>query len=260
MSVYLQFDSKSRSEPYIEKDLGSGVVWVPNDNYANSTSPPFDVYQYNPRSIQTPTNFRVFYPELNNTNNKKTLCFPAHCKEKWDNLTYDVNLCSVTLPANALIKKEEKNEFGEIINTEYIDILDEPYLYVKMVPINFKSNDLITGNNSPAIDSATFIIWQDRTQFGTKNTPLSNPIPRPNPINETNIQIRRWIIYKSCMTTTMRLNLDENEWHIRIFDRYNNDVVIAEPDNLGLGYSFPPEVDRNLQTSIVVGIKPNFCV
>lgn len=260
MSVYLQFDSKSRSDAYIEKDLGMGNVWVPNDNIPNTATPPFNLYQYNHKSIQTPTNYRVFYSELNNTNNKRTICFPAHCKEKWDNLTYQVDLCAVTLPANALIKKEVKNDIGEITNTEYIDILDEPYLYVKMTPINFKSNDLITGNNTPAIDSATFVIWQDKTQFGTQNTPLTNPLPRPNPVNETDLSFRRWIIYKSCMKTTMRLNLDANEWHIRIYDRYNNDVVIGEPDNMGSGYDYIPDVDRSLQTSIVVGITPNYCI
>ena len=36
MSVYLQFDSSSRSNAYITKDLGAGVVWVPNDNYDNA--------------------------------------------------------------------------------------------------------------------------------------------------------------------------------------------------------------------------------
>ncbi|KKL91311.1 hypothetical protein LCGC14_1895990, partial [marine sediment metagenome] len=101
MSVYLQFDSSARSNPYIKRDLGAGVVFVPNDNYPNNPAPASpEAYQLNKNLVQTPTNYRVFYRELNDANNVRTIGFLAHCKERPTNLNFSVESCVVVVPSN----------------------------------------------------------------------------------------------------------------------------------------------------------------
>ncbi len=255
MSVYLQFDSSARSNPFIQTDLGAGSVWVPNDNYPNTAVPPFKVYQNNRDLIQTPTNYRVFYRELNDANNIRTIGFLAHCKERPTNLTFSVEGCTLIIPANGLIPRTDENG-----TTTYVDIIDEPYLYVRMMPSGHAEGNLIYSNNPPA-DDATFIVWFDKVQLGTdQSPPITNPVPRPAPASQLDINIRRWVIYKTCMITIMRLDLQAEEWQIRIYDRFGNDVILAESDNGGLGFpgNEPPAVDPDLQTMLLVGIKPNY--
>lgn len=246
MSSYLQFDSSARSNPFIITDLGAGQVWVPNDNY-----PPTN-YQHNKNLIQTPTNYRVFYRELNDANNIRTIGFLAHCKERPTNLTFSVESCVVTMPANGIIPRI--NENGDL---SYISILDEPYLYVRIMPINHSEGDLIYSNNPPAGD-ATFIVWCDKIQAGTDGTPIPD-IERPNPLLPTSdLNTARWVVYKSCMISVMRLNLEAEEWQIRIYDRYGNDVILGESDNGGDGFTEQPAIDPDIQTTVLVGIKPNY--
>lgn len=252
MSVYLQFDSSARTNPFIQKNLGAGLVWVPNDNYSNSTLLP---YQPSNNLVQTPTKYRVFYRELNDTNNTRTIGFLSHCRERLTNLTYSVESCVLTMPANGLVPRTD-----EAGNITYISILDEPYLYVRMMPSNHAEGDLIYSNNHSA-DEATFVVWMDRVQPGTDGAMvIPDPIPRPTPLLPTSELTRaRWIIYKSCMHTVMRLDLAE-EWYIRIYDRFGNDVVLAESNNDGDGFTTQPAIDPDLQTMLLVGIKPNYPV
>ena len=264
MSVYLQFDSSSRSNPFIVRDLGAGPVWVPNDNYDNATAL---AYQPNQDLVQSPSNYRVFYGEINDTNDIRTIGFLAHCKERPTNLTFSVESCVLTMPSNALVARAD--ETGLI--TDYTSILNEPYLYVRMVPIKHAEGNLIYSNN-PAADEATFIVWCDKVQVGTAvNSPPVDELPRPSPVITTgDIQTARWVIYKSCMITVMRLDLADSEWEIRVYDRFGNDVILAEPDNGGVGFPAtpdpnnpnnfidPPQIDPDLQTNLLVGIKPNY--
>jgi hypothetical protein len=252
MSVYLQFDSSARTDPFIETNLGNSMVWVPNDNYPNAV--PFNVYQANRDLIQTPTNYRVFYRELNDANNIRTIGFLAHCKEQYTNLNFSVESCVLVMPANGLLPRI--NEDGD---TTYVSILDEPYLYVRMMPINHAEGNLIYSNN-PSADDATFIMWCDKVQPGTDGSPpIVNSIQRPNPLLPvTELNTARWIIYKSCMITVMRLDLEAQEWQIRIYDRFGNDVILGEADNNGSGFPEQPAIDPDLQTTILVGIKPNY--
>ena len=255
MSVYLQFDSSSRSDAYIQKDLGAGVVYVPNDNYPNNASPPYDPYQQNINMIQTSTNYHVYYKELNSSNNKRTLSFLEHCKERPTNLTYSVESCTLILPANGLVPRTDSD--GNVV---YVNILDEPYLYVTMLPIRNSEGNLIYSNNNQAVRQATFIMWIDKYQVGTDGSPpIVNPVPRPNSLLSTDaLTIPRWIVYKSCMITVMRLDLQSEQWHIRVYDRFGNDVIIGESDNGGAGYAEDPGVDPDLQTMLLVGIRPNY--
>lgn len=256
MSVYLQFDSLARSNPYIKKNLGAGAVWVPNDNYNNTTVSPFAPYQENKNLIQTPANYRVFYRELNSPNNLRTIGFLAHCKERVVNLNFSVEFCTVTIPASALVRREDSDG-----NVTYSSVLDEPYLYVRVMPINHSEGDLVYSNN-PAADEASFVVWCDKLQLGSEQSPpLANPVERPNPEASTlSLNTAKWVIYKSCMVTIMRLDLQAEEWQIRIYDRYGNDIVLAESDNGGAGFTgdTPPAVDPNLQTMVLMGIKPNY--
>ena len=260
MSLYLQFDSLTRSDPYIQRNLGAGNVWVPNDNYPNNAVPPFEVYQMDKNIVQTPTNYSVYYRELNDANNVRTIGFLAHCKERPTNLTYSVEACTLTLPIGALVKRVENGV------TTYVNILNEPYVYVRMVPINHAEGNLIYSNNSAA-DGATFIMWLDKTQLGATDDspPIVNPIERPNVQTGIALSQGRWLIYKTCMITVMRLDLQPDEWQIRIYDRFGNDIVVAESDNGGVGFpidplnpGLQPDVDPDLQTMLLVGIKPNY--
>jgi hypothetical protein len=262
MSVYLQFDSSSRSNPYIQKDISGAPVlnvWVPNDNYSNSntTISGFQQpYQTDPKEVQSTTNYSVYYRELNDANNIRTIGFLAHCRERPVNLTYSVECCVVTVPASAVVPRIDDNG-----NVTYVSVLNEPYLYVRMMPIEQSEGKLIYSNN-PGADDATFIVWHDKTQIGITDSPaIMDPIPRPNPTpSTTDLNAVYWIIYKTCMFTVMRLNLQSDEWQIRIYDRFGNDVIAAESDNGGAGFNQtdPPVIDPNLQTSLLVGIKPNY--
>jgi len=255
MSVYLQFDSSARSQAYIQKDLGAGVVWVPNDNYPNAATPPFNLYEPNTDLVQTPSRYRVFYGEINNTNNTRTIGFLEHCRERPENLTYSVELCTVILPANALVPRLVD---GVI---QYNSVLEEPYIYVRMVPITHAEANVVYSNNPPA-DEATFVVWLDKIQVGPGDTyspPINNPPDRPPPLFPTlGLVDARWVVYKSCMITVMRLDLGAEEWQIRMYDRFGNDILIPESDNGGLGFDEAPPVDPNLQTMVLVGIKPNY--
>jgi hypothetical protein len=106
-------------------------------------------------------------------------------------------------------------------------------------------------------------MWCDKVQPGTDGTddspPIVNQIKRPNPLLPvTELNTARWIIYKSCMITVMRLDLEAQEWQIRIYDRFGNDVILGEADNDGVGFEHQPAIDPDLQTTILVGIKPNY--
>jgi len=253
MSVYLQFDSKARSDPFIQ---GAGGNWFPNDNNQNSSGTP---YQISSNLVQSPTNYRVFWGEINSPNKLKTIGFRAHCKDTPGILNFTVENCMVTVPASALIKRT--NDAGVVT---YVNVLNEPYLYVRLMTAQHAEGDLIYSNNNPASD-ATFIVWHDKTQVANDDTiSPAPPYPAPHP-NNTNITLAsldapRWVVYKTCMNTVMRLNMESDEWQVRIYDRYGNDVVISESDNGGVGFTTPPSVDPDLQTSILVGITPNYPV
>jgi hypothetical protein len=262
MSVYLQFDSLARSNAYIIKNIGGNLRWVPNDNYPN-VSPPayFDPYQIQINAVQSPSRYSVYYKQINSPNNIRTIGFLAHCREKPENLTYSVESCTVVIPASALVKRLDEN--GQVI---YVSVLNEPYLYVKMMPIENSEGNLVYSNN-PNAEDATFVVWHDKTQLG--ETPTGSPAPEPgeavvrpnSPIGTIQLDTPTWIVYKSCMITVMRLNLESQEWKIRIYDRYGNDLIIAEDDAGGSGYppdQPPPPPDPTLQTMIIVGIKPNY--
>ncbi len=265
MSVYLQFDSLARSDPYIIRDLGLGPVFVPNDNYPNAAVPPFNVYQANKNLVQSPSKYRVFYRELNDANNIRTIGFLAHCKERPTNLNFSVESCVLMMPSNGLVQRVDEN--GDIT---YLSIVDEPYLFVRMLPSGNAEGNLIYSNN-PAASGATFTLWCDKIQAGTDGSPpIANPIPRPNPLLQiSDLTTARWVVYKTCMITVMRLDLEAEEWQIRIFDRFGNDVILSESDNGGIGFPAvgpgspptqlaPPPLDPDIQTMLLVGIKPNY--
>lgn len=251
MSVYLQFDSLTRNNPYIIKEISDERVWVPNDNYSNTTG----VYQPNQQLIQTTTNYKVIYDEILPTNNLKTLGFLEHCKERPVNLTFSVESCVLIISPSAVVARVASD--GTIT---YVSVLDEPYLYVKVMPIQNSEGNLIASNNFNA-SGATFILWCDKIQ-NSFNQSLSDPLPRPLPdIPITDINLAKWIIYKSCMITTMRLNINDSEWHIRIYDRFGNDVILPESDNSGGGFTTTqpmPSVDPDIQTMVLIGIRPNY--
>jgi hypothetical protein len=303
MAVWLQFDSGSRSDAYIFK---STVVNPPNPCTDGNWFP--NDFRYSTQDTQTPVNYKVQYKELNNHINKQTLSFLAHCREKPENITYNVAFCALTLPACARVRipADPVRQTPETI----VSILDEPFLYVTIADNDNKEGDLITTNNKYGADQATFVVYNDRLQIGTdQNNAAGKPpglptscsdisantytcaVPNIIPTDEIYGYTKyRWAIYKTCMTTAMRLNLGAQQWNIRIYDRFGNDVIVLEDDNDCLGYprnfavdpcvpnppppchhppcpavpvtykqpAVPPKPDPRIQTMILVGIKPNF--
>jgi hypothetical protein len=363
-TVYLQFDSQSRSNPYIIKTIqdpiqvpapvpplpplllnnppygtntpllpGSYQCWVPNDNYNNSldtsaTGPPMFPYQTNRDLVQSPTNYRVFYKELNTLDNIRTTSFLEHCKERPTNIVFSVESCVASLPSSAVVPRIDP--ISGLIT--YNSVLNEPYIYARVMPIENSEGNLITSNNLNA-DKATFVLWHDRVQFGQQNQPATYSPPRPyqqqqitppsvpppyppntvlptpplyrNPLTNTTtvpgplppapiaptpawparpaadvdnvlttLSSARWLIYKTCMATTMQLNLASEEWQIRFFDRNGNDIIVGEPDlfsispvkNVGFAIAnygtdpnattAPPGINPDVQTNILMGIRP----
>lgn len=279
MSIYLQFDSSARSLPYIQKNISGNLLWVPNDNYPNSTTTTLplsiDPYQKNFNAVQSPSRYRVFYKEMNTPISKKTISYLEHCKERPVNINYNVENCTVIVPASALVARIDPIS-GAIT---YVNVINEPYLYVRVMPITDSQGNLITSNN-PASDRATFMVWHDKNLVGETNQPVITPaepidpdvsyIPGPAPpvgfperplptMPTTNLNQVRWIVYKTCMTTVTQLDLTSNEWEIRIYDRYGNDLILSEAD-IGpggtIGFPEPPNINPDVQTTVLVGIKP----
>lgn len=260
MAVYLHFDSLYRSDPYIQKKIGAVAKWYPNDNYSNvhvSLSGFEQPYQSDSKAVQTVTNYRVYYGQLTDINNKRTLAFLEHCKVKPTNLTYSVEECLAILPTSAVVPRVIEG------NVVYTSIIDEPYIFVRILPIDNAEGNLIYSNN-PSARGATFIVWQDKKTFGLDESSPATSLLRPSaPVNVADLTLKRWIIYKTCMITTMRLNIMADEWHIRLFDRFGNDIISAESDTepfaiMGSGFDDPPAVDPYIQSTVLVGIKPNY--
>ena len=310
MSIWLQLDSGSRSNAYFFKSNNttfqgqtgcSDGVWFPTDLRHGNT-------------LQTPVNYKIEYKELNTHNNIKTLNFLAHCKERPENLTFNVEFCSLTVPACARVKRPADPVKG--IPEKVVNIMDEPYLYIEINDNENQEGDLICTNNKKGT-KATFVVYNDKLQVGTAQDGISPPglptdcsddgntyccvVPNIKSDEESVYSYTkfRWAIYKSCMTTTMRLDLGAQQWNVRIFDRFGNDIVILEDDNDCNGFpryvtdkciqkpcnvmphlnpplsitsttllncdkvvyaqpAMPPLPDPNIQTSILLGISPNF--
>lgn len=292
MSVWLQLDSSSRSNPYIYRNDN----WFPNDFRYNSGQSP-----------QTPVNYRVFYGELNSPNNLRTIGFLAHCKERLENLTFSVEFCTITLPACTRVKRPADPVKGT--SEEIVNIMDEPYIYIRFVDNENSEGDLIYTNND-AGEESTFIAYFDKLQLGTKkdncaseppgipDQPVCDPpvtgnwdCPPPlvvgSPPDSYGYTQYNWVVYKSCMIMPMRLNLQSQEFEIRISDRFGNDLILLEDDNSGAGYppntvldpipvappptpenpnpvappyrpKTQPKPDPDRQTMILLGIKPNY--
>lgn len=255
MTTYIQFDSLARDDAYF-LDPTSGN-YFPNDNYPNGGPlPPYTYYkQPTDKLIQSPSNYRVYYRELNSHVTKKTLEFRGHCKELPPYIQYEVEGCNLVIPGGALVRRGEGTATDPYTFTS---VLNEPYLYVRIAPNDHLEKNKIVTNN-PAGIGATFVMYNDRTQVGTDDI-IPAPLPRPNnPLLFTDIDSARWIIYKTCMDTITRLDLSTaDQWHIRIFDRYGNDIVISEDDNGGAGFTTPPAVDPDLQTMFLMGVKPKY--
>lgn len=252
MAVYLQFDSLSRSDAYFKKNIGGATtVWVPNDNYPINS--PVAPYQSNYDLIQSPSNYKVYYKQLNENLDKRTIGFPDHCRDRQTNLTFSVENCTVIIPSQAWVLRT-----GITGGTSLVRALNEPYLFVKMAPIDYSEGHLVYSNN-PGADQATFTVWNDKIQVGPTSVAETNLREQPIMDVLTATQIH-WNLFRSCMFTTMRLRLDAQQWNIRIYDRFGNDVIIPESNNGGAGFSTvaPPNINPDLQTTVIVGIRPNY--
>lgn len=248
MATYVQFESLARSDPYFLQ----GGNYFPNDNYPNGTGPYTYYKPEGDKDIRSPSNYRVYYRELNDHITQRTLEYRGHCKQLPSFIQYEVEACSLVIPGSALVKREPTPG-----TFEYVSVLDEPYIYVRIASNeNSQKNKIVT--NNPNGTSATFIMYHDKTQIGTDNT--TNAISRPNDFLPTSeLDNVRWLTFKSCMDTVMRINLSNaDQWHVRIFDRYGNDIIISEDDNGGAGFTTPPAVDPDLQTMFLMGIKPEY--
>lgn len=263
MSVWLQVDSGSRCDPY----LLQGNNYLPNDSRYNRGQNP-----------QSPSNYRIFYKQLNDCNNIRTLDFLAHCRERPENIVYSVEFCNITLPACTRVLRPADPVKG--LSANVVNIMDEPYIYVRVMSIENSEGTMIYTNNIEGGDEANFIAYFDRFSIGTNqdnaageppgipgvtvgaNTYACDPPAIVPSGGEYGFTKYRWVHFKSCMEMPMRINLCSQELQVRISDRFGNDLLIYEDDNGGAGYpalpdsSLTPLPDPNLQTQILLGIKP----
>jgi hypothetical protein len=274
MSVWLQVDSSARKDAYIL----NGNCWFPND------------FRYNQgQNQQIASEYRIFYGDLNSPNNRATIGFPAHCRERRENLTYDAEICLVNLPACTRVRRPADPVKG--IPESVVSIMDEPYVYVTISDIEHSEGNEIYTNNDGG-EKATFVAYFDRFQIGTNQDnaaaeppgiPTQQPpvdgntwdCPAPCIVANTEIEGSfnfpkyRWVVYKSCMDVPIRIDLQASEIKVRVKDRFGNPLILLEDDNMGAGYPAllidgeidpctPPLPDPNLQTMIVMGLKPNY--
>jgi hypothetical protein len=206
-------------------------------------------------NVQMATNYKVYFEDLNCPNNKRTIGFRAHCKDTPENLTYSVEFCTVILPSITLRQNPIYDNNNNIIAFDYSSILNEPYIYVRLRSIDHALDDVITTNNPPA-EEATFVVWHDKYNLGSDTVinPDDDPIIFPSLTAEP-----RWIVFKSCMMTTMRLNLRAESLEVRIFDRFGRDLILLEDATI-ITPANPPPVNPYKQTMMVVGIRPNYPV
>mgnify|MGYP006932090337 FL=1 len=245
-----------------------GCEWVGNDYRINNTNL-IITDGVLPDYVQMATKYRIYYRDLNECNNKATIGFLKHCKERPTNLNYSVEFCNVILPTNTAVQIPEytydtsSNEYI-LSSFNYRSILNEPYLYVRVMPINHAEGNLFSTNNPPG-NEATFVVWHDKYVVGSiADIDPSLPMPLLD-VSGTGEQSfpelngrARCIVFKSCMITTMRLDLCAESWEIRIYDRFGRDLILLEENKLNQPSKNPPPLDRYKQTSIVLGIRPNY--
>lgn len=270
MSVWLQLDSGSRKDAYIilgncNDDLSA--KWFPNDERYNQN-----------QNSQTPSCYKVYYGELNSPNNRVTIDFAAHCKERRENLTFDAELCVVTLPACTRVTRPADPVKG--LPAQTVNIMDEPYIYVTVADNDNSEGDEFYTNNDGG-EKSTFVAYFDKLQIGsnqdnnTGEPPGVPPYDCPAPSIIANVELGdysfpkyRWAIYKTCMVTPIRINLEAQELIVKLKDRWGKPLVLYEDDNSGAGYNVLPNQkckdrtaplpDPNIQTMILMGIKPNY--
>lgn len=234
-----------------------GRLWLANDyrlETGDLTS--FSNGQF-PDLVQMPTRFRVFYRELNNCWDRPTIHFREHCKKFPENITYTLEFCTAILPSNTAVQVPEYDDENNITGFTLRSILNEPYIYVRVRSSDYETGDLFITNNKNAKE-ATFIVWHDKYNIGSTATiDIDNPIDGGTDTDFPPLDGRpRWIVFKSCMNTVMRLNMCSDMWEVRYYDRFGRDLILVEQEQQAS--INPPPIDRYKQTSFVLGVRPNY--
>lgn len=238
----------------------TGSLWLANDyRLENTDLLTFSNGQF-PETVQMPTRYRVFYRELNSCWDRPTIHYREHCKKFPENITYSLEFCTAILPSNTAVQVPEYDAENNIIGFTLRSILNEPYIYVRVRSSDYDTSDLFITNNKKAKE-ATFIVWHDKYNLGSTDTIIPNdPIDGGDTTDFPELDGRpRWIVFKSCMNTSMRLNMCSDMWEVRYFDRFGRDLILLEETPTALNPTVnPPPVDRYKQTSFVLGVRPNY--
>lgn len=242
-----------------------GCVWVPNDYRPlldNLNQDLWEAYPDGvlPDDIQIPTKYRVYYKNLNNCWSRPTIDYRKHCKDMPDNLNYSVEFCTAILPSTTAVQIPEYDANNNITGINYRSILNEPYIYVHLRSYEHHKDSLFLTNNPPAYE-ATFVVWHDKYVIGSTTDidpglPIDPTNQAPQEFPELNGR-PRWIVFKSCMNTTMRLRICD-DWQVRYYDRFGRDLILLEDNSNTNLTNIKPPVDRYKQTSFVVGVRPNY--
>jgi hypothetical protein len=267
MAAYLHLDSSFRQDAFFRSSVSS--EYLANDPRNNS-----DLQQ-----IQTPTNYKVYWRDLLNSNILRTICPIQQCVPRPTNLTFTLEIVTADIPANALIRRQDPNDGS----TVFISVLDEPYIYVQLQSVNQSEGNVLSTNNIFGKD-ATFVLAIDKRDVGltSSNSAMAYPYAtsvysssdaitavgtEATPVPVANLTELRYIQYKSCMKIPVRITLQE-ELRVRFFDRYGNDVVLVETTNGPTAGTITTKVplleqlsviNPSLQTSLLVAITPNSC-
>lgn len=233
----------------------AGTTWVTTARIAQLdplTDPvSFVALAWSVNSDSSPTDYRVEYRDLNTFYDTVTKEFREHCKKTPDVLSFWVDACVVSIPGGAYVNRP--NPDG---TTSAVYLTEEPYVYVDVHTSDHSEGNRFITNNAPG-RKATFIVYTDKFVVGTNDVPPAVPAYTPPTLNSG----LKWLHFKSCMRTNMRLpHVKTTEWFVRIYDRYGNDIVITEdPAAIPLIVTpDPPRVDPMRQTMVLLGLSPEY--
>lgn len=203
---------------------------------------------WTPNSASTPTDYKVSYTNFNTVVNTITKDWREHCKQVNGILSFYAEFCVVTVPGCAYINRT--NADGTVSR---VFLTEEPYIYLDVYPTDHAEGNRFATNNDNGY-KATFIAYTDKFAVGTSDVPPVSPAYAFPALNSG----LKWLHFKSCMRTNMRMDLKSTQWHVRMYSRFGDDIVLEEDPALMpvvVTADMPP-VDPNKQTSLLIGMSP----
>lgn len=203
---------------------------------------------WTPNPASTPSNYKVAYTNFNTVINTVTKDWREHCKNTNGVLSFYAEFCVVTVPGGAYINRPNADgTFSRVYLTE------EPYVYLDVYPTDHSEGNRFATNNEGGY-KASFIAYTDKFALGTTDVPPVSPAYTTPSLNSG----LKWLHFKSCMRTNMRLDLKSTEWIVRVYDRFGHDIILEEDPALmpAVVTANMPPVDPTKQVSVLIGLTP----